>query len=273
MEKYAPKKPELEVPVPLISMSSAHTVISVEKLSKYYYMGSNVVAALRGVNLEITRGDFVAIMGPSGSGKSTLMNLLGCLDRPTSGSYLLDGVPVSQMGTNELADIRNQKIGFIFQGFNLLARMNAVENVGLPLIYSGVPAYERHERAFQALSMVGLGKRADHRPAELSGGQQQRVAIARALVTRPSLILADEPTGNLDSRTGLEVMMILQRLNERGITIVLVTHDADIANYCRRQVRFHDGRVVENMQNTSPVNAQEQLRHYGTAGKKQESYE
>ncbi len=232
-------------------------------------MGRNVVQALRGVNIEIARGEFVAVMGPSGSGKSTLMNLLGCLDRPTSGTYILDGMPVSQMSTNELANVRNQKIGFVFQGFNLLARMSAQENVELPMVYSGLPAVERRQRALLALSMVGLNTRADHRPAELSGGQQQRVAIARALATRPSLILADEPTGNLDSRTGLEVMMILQRLNERGITIVLVTHDANIAGYCRRQIKFRDGRVVEDVHNSSQVFAHELLLRNGHTGEKQ----
>lgn len=238
-------------------------IIRVEKLSKYYYMGRTVVPALQRINLEVARGEFVAIMGPSGSGKSTLMNLLGCLDHPTSGTYLLDGVSVSHMNRNELADIRNRKIGFIFQGFNLLARLNARENVELPMIYAGVSAQERHTRALQALSLVGLGTRAEHRPTELSGGQQQRVAIARALVTRPSLILADEPTGNLDSRTGLEVMMMLQRLNERGITIVLVTHDAAIASYCKRQVRFRDGRVIEDVRSSVQVNAYEQFLQSG----------
>ena len=217
--------------------------------------------------MEVARGDFVAVMGPSGSGKSTLMNLLGCLDRPTSGVYILDGVPVSQMSTNELADIRNHKIGFIFQGFNLLARMNALENVELPLVYAGLPTAERRERALQALAMVGLSLRADHKPAELSGGQQQRVAIARALVTLPAMILADEPTGNLDSRTGLEVMMILQKLNARGITMVLVTHDPTIASYCRRQIKFRDGLVVEDVVNPTPILAQQLLAQNGHAVK------
>ncbi len=248
---------------PLRPAPVAHPVIQIEKLTKYYYMGRNVVQALRGISLEIGRGDFVAVMGPSGSGKSTLMNLIGCLDRPTGGTYRLDGVPVGEMSTNELADIRNQKIGFIFQGFNLLPRMSAQDNVELPMVYAGVPAEERHTRAMQALTMVGLGTRADHRPSELSGGQQQRVAVARALATRPSLILADEPTGNLDSRTGLEVMMILQRLNARGITIVLVTHDPGIANYCRRQVKFRDGLIVEDVLNPSPVQAQDLLVQSG----------
>ncbi len=253
---------------PLRPAPVAHPVIRIENLTKYYYMGRNVVAALRGVSLEVGRGEFVAVMGPSGSGKSTLMNLIGCLDRPTGGRYELDGVPVNEMTKVELADIRNQKIGFIFQGFNLLARMSALENVALPLVYSGVPAEERRERAMQALAMVGLGTRADHRPAELSGGQQQRVAVARALVTRPSLILADEPTGNLDSRTGLEVMMILQRLNARGITIVLVTHDPAIANYCQRQVKFRDGRIIEDVLNLAPVNARDILAQSGHLAKK-----
>jgi putative ABC transport system ATP-binding protein len=236
-------------------------VIRVEKLSKYYYLGRNVVPALQEVDMQVKRGEMVAIMGPSGSGKSTLMNLLGCLDSPTSGIYLLDGLPVSEMSKNELADVRNKKIGFIFQGFNLLARMNALENVGLPLVYSGLSTHEWRERALKALTMVGLGKRADHRPTELSGGQQQRVAIARALVTNPSMILADEPTGNLDSHTGLEVMLILQRLHSHGITIVLVTHDPTIANYCERQIKFSDGRVVEDSQIANPTLAQEQLAH------------
>jgi putative ABC transport system ATP-binding protein len=244
-------------------------VICVQKLSKYYTMGRSVVPALRTVSMEVARGDFVAIMGPSGSGKSTLMNLLGCLDRPTSGIYLLDGVAVNQLSTNELATIRNQKIGFVFQGFHLLARMSALENVELPLVYAGLPTAERRHRAQLALSMVGLGARASHRPTELSGGQQQRVAIARALVTRPALILADEPTGNLDSRTGLEIMLILQGLNQRGITIVLVTHDTTIASYCRRQIRFRDGRLIEDTQNMTQVSAYEQLLHSGQNSTKQ----
>lgn len=254
---------------PLANAPRSHPVIHVEKLSKNYYMGRNVVPVLRAVNVEVVRGEFVAIMGPSGSGKSTLMNLIGCLDRPTSGEYRLDGVPVSQMSTNELADIRNQKIGFIFQGFNLLARMTAQENVELPMTYAGVPANERHARAAQALGLVGLNKRANHRPSELSGGQQQRVAIARALVTRPSLILADEPTGNLDSRTGLEVMMILQQLNARGITIVLVTHDSSIASYCQRQIVLRDGRVVEDQRNPAPVLARNLLAQNGHAAQQE----
>ena len=257
------------VSLPLRTPTDNHPIISVQKLSKNYYLGNNVVPALRNVDIEIARSEFVAIMGPSGSGKSTLMNLLGCLDRPTAGIYILDGMPVSQMSVNELASIRNQKIGFIFQGFNLLPRMSALANVELPLVYGGLPTAERRQRAMQALAMVGLSLRADHRPAQLSGGQQQRVAVARALVTRPSIILADEPTGNLDSRTGLEVMMILQKLNERGITIILVTHDSTIASYCQRQIRFRDGRVIEDTINIVPLKAQEQLLQMGHETKKQ----
>jgi len=234
-------------------------LIRILKLSKNYYLGRTVVPALYNVDLKVARGEFVAIMGPSGSGKSTLMNLLGCLDRPTSGSYLLDGIPVNQMSTNELADVRNQKIGFVFQGFNLLPRMTALANVQLPLVYAGVPAEQRQQRALQALVLVGLNARAEHRPTELSGGQQQRAAIARALVTRPSLILADEPTGNLDSHTSVEIMAILQQLNARGITVVLVTHNPEIASYCQRKVMFRDGRVIEDTLNPAPLRAREQL--------------
>ena len=219
-------------------------IIRVEQFTKNYYLGRTVVPALRGINLEVKQGEFVALMGPSGSGKSTFMNLLGCLDRPTSGSYLLDGVPVSKMNSNQLADIRNQKIGFVFQSFNLLSWMTALDNVELPLVYSGIARAERQRRAQQALSIVGLKSRSRHRPAELSGGQQQRVAIARALVTSPSLFLADEPTGNLDSQTSEQIIAILQELNARGLTVVLVTHELDIANYARRQVKFRDGRIL-----------------------------
>ncbi len=228
-------------------------VIRVEQLTKNYYLGRTVVKALRGVNLEVQQGEFVALMGPSGSGKSTFMNLLGCLDRPTSGSYLLDGVDVSKMNANALADIRNQKIGFVFQSFNLLSWMTALDNVELPLVYSGVPRAERLRRAQLALGLVGLKARASHRPAELSGGQQQRVAIARALVTSPALFLADEPTGNLDSATSTQIISILQELNARGLTVVLVTHEPDIASHARRQVKFRDGRVVDDTGIITPV--------------------
>jgi putative ABC transport system ATP-binding protein len=226
-------------------------IIHVEKLGKNYIMGRTVVPALRGVNLEVRSGEIVAIMGPSGSGKSTFMNIIGCLDRPTLGNYRIDGMPVSQMSAGQLADVRNQKIGFVFQSFNLLPWMTAQANVQLPLVYAGLPTQERERRALRALTLVGLKTRANHRPMELSGGQQQRVAIARALVTNPSMILADEPTGNLDTHTSVEIMAILQQLNARGMTIVLVTHESDIADYCRRKVIFRDGRVVDDVVNTN----------------------
>ncbi|MBZ5528897.1 MAG: ABC transporter ATP-binding protein [Acidobacteriia bacterium] len=207
-------------------------------------MGEVQVHALRGISLEIQRGEFVAIMGASGSGKSTLMNILGCLDRPTSGRYFLDGVDVSGMSKEELARIRNRKLGFVFQHFNLLARTSALENVELPTVYAGVPPEERTRRAREALERVGLGERAEHHPSQLSGGQQQRVAIARALVNNPQIVLADEPTGNLDSRTSVEIMEILQRLNEeQELTVVIVTHETDIAHYAKRAIEFRDGRV------------------------------
>jgi putative ABC transport system ATP-binding protein len=205
-----------------------------------------VVHALRSVSVDVHPGEFVAVMGTSGSGKSTFMNILGCLDRPTAGTYQLDGIDVASLTKDDLALLRNRKIGFVFQGFNLLPRLTARDNVMLPMLYAGVPRQLMEQRADAALQAVGLGQRGDHRPVEMSGGQQQRAAIARALVNGPSLILADEPTGNLDSRTSVEVMAILQELNDRGITIVLVTHEPDIAEYCRRVVRFRDGRVVED---------------------------
>lgn len=232
-------------------------IVSVYNLSKDYYLGRTVVHALDEVNLEIARGEFVAIMGPSGSGKSTFMNLLGCLDRPTSGEYILDGIPVSEMSMNELADVRNQKIGFVFQSFNLLPALTTQDNVELPLMYTDIPRELRHQRVAEALEQVGLLERAQHRPMELSGGQQQRVAIARALVTRPSLILADEPTGNLDSHTSIEIMAILQQLNAEGITVILVTHESDIANYCRRRILFRDGHKLEDIRNSTPLLARE----------------
>ncbi|HVB22855.1 MAG TPA: ABC transporter ATP-binding protein [Ktedonobacteraceae bacterium] len=230
----------------LVRPQVVHPIIRVERFTKNYYMGRTVVPALRGVNLTVQQGEFVALMGPSGSGKSTFMNLLGCLDRPTSGSYLLDGMPVSKMNSNQLADIRNQKIGFVFQSFNLLSWMTALDNVELPLVYAGMARAERKHRAQQALSIVGLKSRASHRPVEMSGGQQQRVAIARALVTSPSLFLADEPTGNLDSQTSEQIIGILQELNARGLTVILVTHEPDIARYAHRQVKFRDGRIIED---------------------------
>jgi putative ABC transport system ATP-binding protein len=224
--------------------SATDTVIRVANVHKYYELGDNRVHALRGVSLEIGRGEFVAVMGASGSGKSTFMNILGCLDQPSSGRYFLEGIDVSTLNKKQLAAIRNQKIGFVFQGFNLLARTTALENAELPAFYARLSQPERLRRARAALEMVGLGDRMDHFPSQLSGGQQQRVAIARALVNQPSILLADEPTGNLDSRTSVEVMDILQKLNqERGLTIVLVTHEADIANFARRAVIFRDGTI------------------------------
>jgi len=229
---------------PVTEGRSSNSLIRVEEVHKYYELGDNRVHALRGVSLEIERGEFVAVMGASGSGKSTFMNILGCLDQPSGGRYFLEGIDVSTLNKKQLAAIRNQKIGFVFQGFNLLARTTALENAELPAFYARVSQVERLRRAKTALEMVGLADRMDHFPSQLSGGQQQRVAIARALVNRPSILLADEPTGNLDSRTSVEVMDILQKLNqERGLTIVLVTHEADIANFAKRAVVFRDGTI------------------------------
>ncbi|HEY5638278.1 MAG TPA: ABC transporter ATP-binding protein [Burkholderiales bacterium] len=233
----------------------AEPIMRVRALRKLYRMGDNVVRALDGVSVEIAAGEFVAVMGPSGSGKSTFMNLLGCLDRPTSGEYTLGERPVAQLSTDELAVARNRNIGFVFQNFNLLARTPAVENVELPLVYAGVPASERRARAMEMLARVGLEERAQHQPAQLSGGQQQRVAIARALVTRPLLILADEPTGALDTRTSLELMVLFQALNRQGMTVVLVTHEPDIARFAGRLLRFRDGHLVEDLRQ-APVDAE-----------------
>jgi putative ABC transport system ATP-binding protein len=227
-------------------------LIRVKELCKTYRMGDVEVPALRGVNLAIRQGEFVAVMGSSGSGKSTFMNILGCLDRPSSGKYFLDGDEVGSLTADQWADIRNQRIGFVFQGFNLLARTTALENVELPMMYNGCSGKQRHQRAVEVLGLVGLDDRLDHTPNRLSGGQQQRVAIARALVNRPSLILADEPTGNLDSATSAEIMKLFQTLNrDQGITIVLVTHELDIAEYARRQIHFKDGSVVSDQITTS----------------------
>ena len=224
-------------------------VIEIDGVTKLYRMGSETIHALRGVALTIRRNEYLAIMGPSGSGKSTLMNMLGCLDTPTAGHYAFNGNDVAAMSDDELADIRNREIGFVFQSFNLLPRSDALHNVELPLVYAGVPAHERRERAREALEHVGLGDRVHHRPNELSGGQRQRVAIARALVNRPSIILADEPTGALDSRTGVEIMELFEELYERGNTLILVTHEEDIARHARRIVRLRDGLIEADQPN------------------------
>jgi putative ABC transport system ATP-binding protein len=225
------------------SPSENSVVIVVEEVHKYYDLGETRVHALRGVSVEVRRAEFVAIMGASGSGKSTFMNMLGCLDRPSSGRYLLEGIDVSQHDKKALALIRNQKIGFVFQGFNLLARTTALENTELPTLYTKIDKAERGKRAAEALAMVGLADRAQHFPSQMSGGQQQRVAVARALVNHPSILLADEPTGNLDSRTSVEIMEIFQNLNDKGLTIVLVTHEQDIAQFAKRVLVFRDGKI------------------------------
>ena len=228
----------------------APPLISIQEVTKVFQMGDVEVRALRGVSLDIQPGEFVAVRGPSGSGKSTLMNIIGCLDRPTTGRYLLDGVDVAPMDRDALARIRNQRLGFVFQSFNLLPRTTALENEELPLLYAGLRRQERHARAAESLRRVGLGDRMDHTPSRLSGGQQQRVAIARALVSEPKLILADEPTGNLDSRTSVEVMALFQELKETGITLVLVTHEPDIANYVERVIVVRDGHIASDRRQT-----------------------
>jgi putative ABC transport system ATP-binding protein len=236
-------------------------VIQLDHIHKTYTMGDVEVHALRGISLAINEGEFVAIMGTSGSGKSTMMNIIGCLDRPTKGRYILDGQDVSELSKDERADIRNRKLGFVFQGFNLLSRTSALENVELPMLYAGLETAERHRRAMEAIAAVGLAGRERNHPNQLSGGQQQRVAIARSLVNNPALILADEPTGNLDSRTSIEVMEIFQRLNrERGITLLLVTHEHDIAEYADRVVVFKDGKIRKDYQIEHPRNAAEELK-------------
>jgi putative ABC transport system ATP-binding protein len=237
-------------------------VIRLESIWKIYKAGDVEVTAVRDVSLDVLPGEFIAIMGASGSGKSTMMNTLGCLDRPTRGRYLLDGVDVSALDRDRLADIRNQKIGFVFQGFNLLSRTSALENVELPMMYGGhrLPAKEVRERAMRALELVGLAKRFDHTPNRLSGGQQQRVAIARALVNQPALLLADEPTGNLDSRTSIEIMDAFQTLNDKGITIAMVTHEPDIARYTKRNVVMRDGVIVSDITVKDRFNAKEEMR-------------
>ncbi len=240
--------------------SGERPVIQIRRLKKHYKVGDETVRALDGVDLDICQNEFVAIMGASGSGKSTLMNILGCLDRPSGGSYTLDGIQVETLDKNELADVRNRKLGFVFQGFNLLARTSAIENVELPLLYDRTGRkLATRVMAREALERVGLGERLDHEPAELSGGQQQRVAIARALVTGPSLLLADEPTGNLDSVTSLEVMGLFQELNAEGVTILVVTHEPDIALYTKRLVELRDGRVIRDEPVTDRRNAADDL--------------
>ena len=247
--------------LPQANETNSRVVIELDHIHKIYKTGDVEVHALRGVSLTIRDGEFIAIMGTSGSGKSTTMNIIGCLDRPTRGKYVLDGQSVAELSKDECADIRNRKIGFVFQGFNLLSRTSAMENVELPMLYANIPTEERHKRAMEALAAVGLAGREQNHPNQLSGGQQQRVAIARSLVNRPALILADEPTGNLDSRTSVEVMDIFQRLNrEQGITIVLVTHEHDIAEYTNRVVVFKDGRIKEDYRINEPRNAAEELK-------------
>jgi len=242
-----------------LSVNGRNVIINIRDMTKVYQMGEHEVHALRGVSLQIEKGDFLAIMGPSGSGKSTMMNMLGALDQPTGGTYFLDGTDVSKLDDDDLAGIRNRKIGFVFQNFNLLSRTAALQQVELPLIYAG--GRQRQQRARQALEMVGLGDRLDHKPSELSGGQQQRVAIARALVNEPAIILADEPTGNLDSKSGTEVMQIFQRLNqEQGITVVFVTHDPWIARHTRRVITLADGRIVGDEKIEDPLVAGEAKR-------------
>jgi len=244
-----------------MSMTNSEAVIRVSNLKKVYSMGDNQVFALNDVSLTVEPGEMIAVMGTSGSGKSTLMNVLGCLDMPTSGSYVLDGVRVDGMSRNQLADLRNEKLGFIFQSFNLISRTSAIDNVELPLLYDRKNRWtDTRTMARKSLEHVGLGGRLDHQPSELSGGQQQRVAIARALVTQPALLLADEPTGNLDSRTTIEVMALFQELNDRGITILLVTHESEVAQYAKRVVVMKDGRIVRDEQVTDRHNAAEDLR-------------
>ena len=243
------------------SAARGNVVIALRDLVKVYGRGASQVAALRGVSLDVRAGELVAIMGASGSGKSTLMNIVGCLDRPSAGSYLLDGGDVSALGRDRLAEIRNRKIGFVFQSFNLLARTSALENVALPLVYSAGGGKRLEERALACLEQVGLADRARHIPSQLSGGQQQRVAVARALVNDPALLLADEPTGNLDTRTSVEVMQVFQTLNRRGMTVVLITHETDIAEYAGRVIVLRDGLVVEDHRIDRPRDAEEELRH------------
>lgn len=251
-------------------MENNNILLQVKDLTKTYYMDGVSVKALRGVNLNFYKGQFTSIMGASGSGKSTLMNILGCLDKPTSGHYLIEGEDVSTFSKNQLALVRNKKIGFVFQGFNLLSRTSALENVELPMIYAGISATERHERAKAALASVGLAGREHHHSNQLSGGQQQRVAIARALVNRPSVILADEPTGNLDSYSSIEIMGIFQGLNKQGISIILITHEPDIAQYSQRVVRVSDGEIVADSRVENPLLALEEIKKHKKLGSEED---
>lgn len=234
-------------------MEKASEIIRLEDIRRIYRVGNQEVRALDGVSLSVYQNEYVAIMGPSGSGKSTLMNILGCLDSPSSGHYILNGVDVSEMEDGELADVRNREIGFVFQSFNLLPRYNALENVALPMVYAGVPARERMERAAAALESVALSERMDHKPNELSGGQKQRVALARALINNPSIILADEPTGNLDTHTSIEIMRLFEEIHSRGNTVIVVTHEEDIAAYAHRIIRLRDGKVESDTENRNYI--------------------
>ena len=244
-------------------------LIKTSNLSRNYYLGDNVVMALKDVSMTINKGEFLAIMGPSGSGKSTVMNLIGCLDTPTSGQFFFDNFDVANLSTDELAEIRNEKIGFVFQSFNLLARTSALENVQLPMMYSGADRIKRKEAAEQVLRQVGLPDRMDHQPSQLSGGQQQRVAVARALVNNPSLILADEPTGALDTKTGIEIMALFQQLNSSGITIIIITHEYDVAQFANRILRFKDGEIVDEEINAERIDAEALLKDYGNTQPKE----
>ena len=243
------------------------SVIKLDEIRKVYHTGEVDVHAVRGISLEIFPGEFVAVMGASGSGKSTLMNIIGALDRPSGGNYLLDGIDVSTLDRDALADVRNEKIGFVFQGFNLLSRTSALENVEMPMLYHRrrFQSHEQREHAMRALELVGLGDRADHHPNQLSGGQQQRVAIARALVNQPTLLLADEPTGNLDSQTSIEIMGVFQKLNDQGITLVMVTHELDIARYTRRNVILRDGNIISDTMVADRLNAEQELHQLRAA--------
>jgi putative ABC transport system ATP-binding protein len=255
------------------SPGAEHPLLDIVAVHKTYFMDGVDVKALRGIDVRIMPGEFTAIMGASGSGKSTLMNIIGCLDRPTKGRYLLDGLDVSGFSRDQLAEVRNRKIGFVFQGFNLLSRTSALENVELPMIYAGISAADRLRRAGESLASVGLAGREHHHPNQLSGGQQQRVAIARALVNDPALILADEPTGNLDTRSSVEIMGIFQELNRKGITVVLITHEADIAKFAKRRVLLRDGYIVDDTVNARQLNAAEELAKMPREDPKEEAAE